>query len=106
MTIMTERQPDELTQLIQRALKEGPFTLQQLALDAGISYDSLYSWAKGRRVPRTENLQQLVVGFQRRIAVLHDIANALRDAADPERSGVSENSNTEGRSDAVQPLRR
>lgn len=80
---MDEQGTDNLAQLIERVVKEGPFTLQQLALESGISYDSLYSWAKGRRVPRPENLKQLAGGVDRRIAILAELADALRNASEP-----------------------
>jgi hypothetical protein len=42
---VTERQNERISRAIERALSEGPFTIQQLAHEAGISYDTLYSWA-------------------------------------------------------------
>ena len=81
---MDERSRRDSSKLIQRVLEEGPFSIQQLADEAGISYDSLYSWAKGRRVPRPENLRQLATGFDRRSEVLRDIADMLRRTADAE----------------------
>ncbi|MDP9349203.1 MAG: helix-turn-helix domain-containing protein [Gemmatimonadota bacterium] len=79
---MDERPAENLSKLIQRALEEGPFSIQQLADEAGVSYDSLYSWAKRRRVPRPENLRQLADGFGRRAEMLQNIAEELRRAAD------------------------
>lgn len=79
---MVERLPEDLPRLIQRALEDGPFSIQQLAEEAGISYDTLYSWAKRRRVPRPENLRQLAHGFDQRAEVLQQIAEELRRGAD------------------------
>ena len=79
---MTEPARDTLATLIQRALDEGPFSMQQLADQAGVSYDSLYSWARGRRVPRAENLRQLAAGFDDRAEALRKVADQLRKAAD------------------------
>jgi transcriptional regulator with XRE-family HTH domain len=73
---------DMLAVLIQQALDEGPFSMQQLAEQAGVSYDSLYSWAKGRRVPRAENLRQLAAGFDDRAEALRKVAEQLRKAAE------------------------
>jgi predicted DNA-binding transcriptional regulator AlpA len=84
MADVDERSRQDSSKLIQRALEAGPFSIQQLADEAGISYDSLYSWAKRRRVPRPENLRQLAVGFDRRAEVLRDIAEELRRTADAE----------------------
>lgn len=81
---MTERQNERITQAIERALSEGPFTIQQLAAEAGISYDTLYSWVKRRRVPRPENVQQLASGLERRADLLREIADDLREAVESE----------------------
>ncbi len=72
----------QLSQLVEHALSEGPFTIQQLANDAGISYDSLYSWAKRRRVPKPENLRQLAAAFEHRAEALHTLSTRLKEAAD------------------------
>jgi transcriptional regulator with XRE-family HTH domain len=79
---VADRAEQDVTRLIQRALEEGPFTIQQLADAAGISYDSLYSWAKGRRAPRPDNLRQLASGFDHQGDVLKKLADELRRAAD------------------------
>jgi transcriptional regulator with XRE-family HTH domain len=79
---VAERSPEDLPTLIQRALEDGPFSIQQLAEEAGISYDTLYSWAKRRRVPRPESLRQLARGFDQRAEVLEQIAEELRREAD------------------------
>lgn len=81
---MTERQNERITRAIERALSEGPFTIQQLAEDAGISYDTLYSWVKGRRVPRPENVRQLASGLGKRADLLREIAEDLKGAVDAE----------------------
>lgn len=67
--------------LIQRALEEGPFSIRDLAVDAGISYDSLYSWARGRRTAKPENLCQVADAFERRAERLRELATAMRNAA-------------------------
>lgn len=79
---MDERSENDLAALIERALAEGPFSIQQLADDSGISYDTLYSWAKRRRAPRPENLRALARGLEERAEALRSIADALRKAAD------------------------
>jgi transcriptional regulator with XRE-family HTH domain len=77
---VTERQNERMSRAIERALSEGPFTIQQLADEAGISYDTLYSWVKGRRVPRPENVRQLASGLERRADLLREIADDLQGA--------------------------
>lgn len=79
---MSAASRDALSELVQRALDEGPFTIQELADQIGVSYDSLYSWAKGRRVPRPENLRQLASGFDDRAGALRQVAAELRRAAE------------------------
>ena len=81
---MTERQNERISRAIERALAEGPFTIQQLADDAGISYDTLYSWVRGRRRPRSENVRQLAKGLATRADLLRAIADELNDAAGSE----------------------
>ena len=73
---------EQLSQLVERALSDGPFTIQQLAHDAGVSYDSLYSWAKRRRVPKPENLRQLAAAFEYRAESFQTLSARLREAAD------------------------
>lgn len=67
--------------LIRRALEEGPFSMQQLAEDAGVSYDTLYSWARGRRAPQPEGIRQLAEGLRRRRDMLDALAEELDQAA-------------------------
>lgn len=83
---MTQRQNERVSRAIERALSEGPFTIQQLADEAGISYDTLYSWVKGRRVPRTENVRQLASGLEKRADLLREIAEDLKEAVKAESS--------------------
>lgn len=74
--------PEDVPALVERALAEGPFTMQQVAHESGISYDSLYSWTKRRRVPRADTLRRLAAGFEARANRIWGIANELRGAAD------------------------
>jgi predicted transcriptional regulator len=79
---VTERQNERIARAIERALSEGPFTIQQLAEESGISYDTLYSWVKGRRVPRSENVRQLANGLEKRADLLREIVEDLKDAVE------------------------
>jgi transcriptional regulator with XRE-family HTH domain len=81
---VTEPQNDRISRAIERALSEGPFTIQQLADEAGVSYDTLYSWVKGRRVPRPGNVRQLASGLTKRSDLLRELADALKDAVESE----------------------
>ncbi|HZG43139.1 MAG TPA: helix-turn-helix transcriptional regulator [Longimicrobium sp.] len=81
---MAERQNDRISRAIERALSEGPFTIQQLASEAGVSYDTLYSWVKGRRVPRPANVRQLASGLTKKSDLLRELADALKNAVESE----------------------
>ena len=75
-----ESNPQLLRALIQRVLDEAPFSMRQLADEAGISYDAVRSWASDRRTPRPENLEHLADALERRGSRLHEIADELRRA--------------------------
>jgi hypothetical protein len=75
---VTERQNERIVRAIERALAEGPFTIQQLAEESGISYDTLYSWVRRRRMPRSENVRQLASGLEKRADLLREIAEDLK----------------------------
>lgn len=67
--------------LIQQILREVPFSMRQIAEEAGVSYDAVRSWATERRTPRTENLVQLADAIERRSREMQVLASALREAA-------------------------
>jgi transcriptional regulator with XRE-family HTH domain len=67
--------------MVQRVLREGPFSMRQLAEDAGLSYGVVRAWAMGRRTPTPENLSRIADGFERRTERLHAIITELRQAA-------------------------
>lgn len=72
---------EEIGGMVQRVLREGPFSMRQLAEDAGLSYGVLRAWAMGRRTPTPENLSRIADGFERRVERLHAIITELRQAA-------------------------
>lgn len=72
---------EDITGLVQRVLREGPFSMRQLAEDAGLKYDVLRGWAIGRRTPTAENVSRMADGFERRAERLREIADELREAA-------------------------
>ena len=78
---MAEPEAEELAMLIQRVLNEGPFSTQQLAEESGISYNTLYSWAKLKRFPRPESLRQLAAGLRKRGEIMESLAADLERAA-------------------------
>lgn len=62
---------------VREAIKTAPFTLHDLAREAGISYDSLRSWSVGRRDPRTASVRRLSAGLRRKAASLIELADSL-----------------------------
>jgi transcriptional regulator with XRE-family HTH domain len=72
---------EDIVALVQRVLREGPFSMRQLADDTGLKYDVLRGWAIGRRTPSAENLSRMADGFEARAELLQQIAHELRDAA-------------------------
>ena len=78
---MSSASPTSVRSLIQRILREVPFSMRQIAEEAGVSYDAVRSWATERRTPRTENLVQLADAIERRSQEMHTLADALRKAA-------------------------
>lgn len=74
-----EKEP--LASLVERALRDGPFSMRQLADDASLKYDVLRAWAIGRRNPSSENLIKIAEGFERRAELLTQLGIELRRAA-------------------------
>jgi transcriptional regulator with XRE-family HTH domain len=72
---------EEVLGIVQRVLRDGPFSMRQLAEDAGLSYGVLRAWAMGRRTPTPENLSRIADGFERRAERLHAIVSDLRRVA-------------------------
>jgi len=72
---------EEILAVVQRVLRDGPFSMRQLAEDAGLSYGVLRAWAMGRRTPTPENLSRIADGFERRTERLNAIIMELRRAA-------------------------
>lgn len=73
-----ESEQRALRLLIQRVLEEAPFSMRQLAEEAGISYDAIRSWATERRTPRPESVQQLATALERLGHRLQGLAGELR----------------------------
>ena len=72
---------EQIVSLVQRVLKDGTFSMRQLAEDAGLKYDVVRAWAIGRRAPTPENLSRIAAGFEHRAEQLQRMARELREAA-------------------------
>ena len=68
--------------MVKTALKNGPFSMRQLADEPGLSYAALRAWAAGVRTPEPESLQKIADGFEHRAEVLKELAEQLRRAAE------------------------
>lgn len=77
---MTPR--ERVTMFVQKALREGPFSMRELADDEGLSYGVVRSWSMGRRTPEPENLRKLAAAFDARAERLRQLAQELRSAAE------------------------
>lgn len=64
--------------LVEKILSEGPFSMHEIARETGMSYDSLRSWATGRRSPRPKHLALLAAYLERHGATLQSFAEDLR----------------------------
>jgi predicted transcriptional regulator len=78
---VTNSTPSSVRLLIQQVLRDLPFSMRQIAEEAGVSYDAVRSWATERRTPRTENLVQLADAIEQRSRAMQALAVALREAA-------------------------
>ena len=68
--------------LVQKALESGPFSMRQLADDAGLKYATLRAYAMGRRTPSGDTIRRLAAGLRRRAARLQELADELEHAAE------------------------
>jgi transcriptional regulator with XRE-family HTH domain len=71
---------EELTSLVARAVSDARVNMKELSEEAGVSYDTVRSWASGRRSPRPEGVVALADALERRSERLADLAHELRDA--------------------------
>ena len=67
---------------VQEALKEGPFSLRDLAEQAGVGYETLRQWAAGARNPRPENIESILGALD---GQADRIKQLVRDARNAER---------------------
>jgi transcriptional regulator with XRE-family HTH domain len=63
--------------LIQRVLKEAPFSMRQLAEEAGVGYALVRAWRIGRRAPLPETLRDVAAALRKRGDTLARLADEL-----------------------------
>lgn len=73
---------ENLRQMIDDALDRAAASLEDIAAESGISYDTLYAWRHGRRNPSPENLARLADALEKRNDELARLVRELRRAAD------------------------
>ena len=73
---------DQTAEEVRRTLENGPFGLNRLASEAGLSYDVLRSWKSGRRRPSELGIRRLIAGLERKSEQLAQLAVSLRQVMD------------------------
>jgi transcriptional regulator with XRE-family HTH domain len=77
-----DRQTREaIAMIVQEALREGPFSLRELADEMGGSYGTLREWSRGARNPSDENIQRIAAAYETRARRLLALAERMRKAA-------------------------
>lgn len=67
--------------VVRQVLGEGPFTLRDLAEEAGINYGTVRAWKIGKGEPRVENLIRIADALERKANQLGHHADLLRELA-------------------------
>lgn len=65
---------------VQEALKEAPFSLHQLAERAGVGYETLRQWAAGKRNPRDENIERILLALDDHADLIKSLVRDAREA--------------------------
>lgn len=71
---------DEVAQAIQDALRNGPFSLRDLAEEMEGSYGTVREWSRGARIPSDASVERIAASLERRARTLVEIAERLRRA--------------------------
>ena len=73
---------EKLRQMIDKALDGATASLEDIARDAGVTYNALYQWRTGRRNPTPENLKRLAQAVRDRSEELDRLAAELVELAE------------------------
>lgn len=68
--------------LIKRVLESATVSVEGIAEEAGLSADTLWAWAAGRRNPSPQNLEKVAAVLEERGGQMTELAKELRDAAE------------------------
>ena len=71
---------EEVAQAVQDALRNGPFSLRELAEEMEGSYGTLREWSRGARVPTDASVERIAASLEARARMLVDLAERLRRA--------------------------
>lgn len=71
---------EEVAQAVQNALRNGPFSLRDLAEEMEGSYGTLREWSRGARVPTDASVERIAASLEARARMLVDLAERLRRA--------------------------
>jgi transcriptional regulator with XRE-family HTH domain len=71
----------EVSEMVQRILKDSGIVLRQLADDSEVSYSLLRQWAAGHRVPTPDSVRRVALGMRKRIRELEALANEIEGVA-------------------------
>jgi ribosome-binding protein aMBF1 (putative translation factor) len=75
---------EEVAQAVQDALRNGPFSLRDLAEEMEGSYGTLREWSRGARNPTDENVERIAASLESRARILLQLAEQLRNAVGQE----------------------
>lgn len=69
---------EDVAHAVQAALREGPFTLRNLAEEMDGSYGTVREWSRGARTPTDASVERIAVSLERRGRMLLELAERLR----------------------------
>ncbi len=72
---------DTVAPLVARVSEVVAARLEEVAAEAGVSYHTLYAWARGRRTASARHLLRLAEVVRRRAALLEQLAGELEAQA-------------------------
>jgi ribosome-binding protein aMBF1 (putative translation factor) len=72
---------EEVAQAVQDALRNGPFSLRDLADEMEGSYGTLREWSRGARVPTDASVERIAASLEARARILLQLVERLRQAA-------------------------
>ncbi len=71
---------EEVAQAVQDALRNGPFSLRDLADEMEGSYGTLREWSRGARIPTDASVERIATSLESRARFLIELVERLRRA--------------------------